>query len=284
MRGGKVEFGDWQTPAPLAKEVAMVASRFMPAPRTVFEPTCGKGAFVHAACETWPDAEVVGFELNPAYVGDSRRSIGALAEVRRADFFSIDWAQEISAAAAPILVIGNPPWVTSSTLGRTGATNHPPKRNFKGLRGMDARTGPGNFDVSEWMILQLIDALRGKPAVLAMLCTSAVARRVLEHVELERWDVHPGGLFRIDAAKHFHVAVDAVLLVCATEAPREAEANKRWAIYRRLDAPSPSSFEARIFWDAKRPINKGVLQALELGRLGATCLDDDRATSPQSSR
>ena len=37
--------------------------------------------------------------------------------------------------------------------------NLPEKKNFMGLRGMDARTGKSNFDIAEWMLIQLIEAL-----------------------------------------------------------------------------------------------------------------------------
>ncbi len=239
----KVEFGDWQTPEPLARAVVEVASRFVDAPATVVEPTCGEGAFLRAARDGWPAAQVLGFEVNRRYAAAARRAVAGDAKVRVADFFEVGWKRTLAASRGPILVLGNPPWVTSATLGKTNATNHPPKRNFKKLRGVDARTGKGNFDVSEWMILHLLDALRGTPAALAMLCKSAVARRVIEHVAREGWDVRPGGLFRVDAAKHFEVAVDAVLFVCTTAASqREENAVARWPVHSSLDAAVPTSF------------------------------------------
>jgi len=37
--------------------------------------------------------------------------------------------------------------------------NLPKKSNFQGLRGLDARTGKSNFDIAEWMLIRLIEAL-----------------------------------------------------------------------------------------------------------------------------
>jgi hypothetical protein len=52
--------------------------------------------------------------------------------------------------------------VTSAQLGVLGASNGPDRQNARGLRGLDAVTGKSNFDVSEWMIVRLLDALQGR--------------------------------------------------------------------------------------------------------------------------
>ena len=81
-------------------------------------------------------------------------------------------------AKTRILVIGNPPWVTNSDLGQLGSNNLPTKTNFQGLRGFDARTGKSNFDISEWILVRLIEALPPDGAI-AMLCKTMTARKVL---------------------------------------------------------------------------------------------------------
>ncbi|MBF5066102.1 SAM-dependent methyltransferase, partial [Salmonella enterica subsp. enterica serovar Istanbul] len=67
------------------------------------------------------------------------------------------------------------------------------KENGRGLRGLDARTGASNFDVSEWMVVRLLESLAGHDATLAMLCKAAVARRVVETVAARELDVRPVG-------------------------------------------------------------------------------------------
>lgn len=234
----RAEYGDWQTPAELAdRALARMIAGLVPPPRTVLEPTCGTGAFLVAAARRLPGAELVGYDIQPAYV-EATASKLPRARVRQADFFAVDWERELARMAAPILVAGNPPWVTSAALGAMRSANLPEKRNWKGLRGLDALTGKSNFDVSEWMILRLLRALAGKEATLAMLCKSAVARRVVELTVREGWGVAPGGLWRIDAARHFDAAVDAVLFVCrlSTGAPADASA---WPVHAALDDIEP---------------------------------------------
>jgi hypothetical protein len=99
-------------------------------------------------------------------------------------------------------------------LGSLRSGNLPRKSNFQQLRGLDARTGRSNFDISEYMLLHLLDRLKDRQATLAMLCKTAVARRVLSHVWKSGWKLGRAEMRHIDAAAHFGAAVDACLLVC----------------------------------------------------------------------
>ncbi len=238
----RVEFGDWQTPDKLAYDVvAHVLPYLRPTPHTILEPTCGKGAFLVAAAQHLPAAKLAGYEINPEYAAITASRLGTTNhEIRTADFFSVEWKHEISSMSDPILVIGNPPWVTNAGLGTFGSQNLPIKQNFKRLSGIDAITGKSNFDVSEWMILRLIEALAGHKATLALLCKSAVARRIVEFCANHDWKIVPCGIWRINAAKHFNAAVDAVLFVCQTETESSQESST-WPIYSSLDAKLPES-------------------------------------------
>ncbi|MDB4937810.1 MAG: modification methylase NspV [Labilithrix sp.] len=242
----RVARGDWQTPASLAEAVlARVVAAGLRAPRTVIEPTCGEGTFLVAAAQRFPRARVAGWEIDAGY---TRVAQGALARVQRPgessvhehDFFTVDWRSELDAALGPILVVGNPPWVTSAGLGVLGSTNLPAKQNARGLRGLDAITGKSNFDVSEWMIVRLLEVLAGRDATLAMLCKSAVARRVVETVDARGLDVTPVGIWGVDAARHFDASVSAVLFVAETRR-KKAFARASWPVYTDLRATEPSS-------------------------------------------
>ena len=47
----RIEFGDFQTPLPLAREIGALLKAQDVRADTVFEPTCGLGAFLQAAAE-----------------------------------------------------------------------------------------------------------------------------------------------------------------------------------------------------------------------------------------
>jgi hypothetical protein len=132
--------------------------------------------------------------------------------IAESDFFAREWATTLADLPDPLLIIGNPPWVTNSELAALGSTNVPIKSNFQGRSGLDALTGKANFDISEAMLLRLIDALSGRDAVLAMLCKTAVARKVLEHGWRKAARIESAEMYRIDSIEHFGASVDACLL------------------------------------------------------------------------
>ncbi len=240
VRLERQEFGDWQTPIALARAaLARVAGLMAEPPRAVLEPSCGEGSFLVAAAERFEAATLAGYEIEPRHAAAARERLSGSrhARVTVADFFQVSWHEEIAALPEPLLVTGNPPWVTSSALGALGSANLPVKSNFKGLSGLAARTGRSNFDVSEWMILRLLESLQQRRATLAVLCKSQVARRVVEFAAARGWSSSAGGLFRIDAMQHFGAAVDAVLFVCHTG----ASAGSEWPVYATLGADQPTS-------------------------------------------
>ncbi len=236
------EFGDYQTPEPLADRVcALLAGRGVQ-PASILEPTCGTGAFLRAASRAFPSARrLLGFDINPWYVAKAKslfRSLGpsdADAQVRQADFFQVDWDRVIAALPKPLMILGNPPWVTNAQLSSLGSTNLPPKANSHGHRGIDALTGQSNFDISEWMLLRALEWIDGQKATLAVLCKATVARRVLRHAWRNRQRHLDAEFYRIDAGKHFGASVDAGLLVVSGSPQR---GDMECAVYKTLEAAS----------------------------------------------
>ena len=213
-------------------------------PASVLEPTCGTGSFLDAAIRAFPSARrLLGLEINPEYVAKAkdllRRScLDADAQVRQADFFRTDWDEVLLGLPRPILVLGNPPWVTSADLSRLGSSNLPEKTNFRGHRGLDALTGKGNFDISEWMLLRALEWIEGHEASLAILCKVAVVRRVLRHAWSHGHRLRNAEVRRIDANKHFGASVEACLFM-VSGSPRRGEVE--CAVYDTLEAAAPSS-------------------------------------------
>ena len=138
--------------------------------------------------------------------------LSAKKTFRCESFFNVDWAQLVANLPEPILVIGNPPWVTNSALGLLGSSNLPDKSNFQGRSGFDAITGKSNFDISEWRLIKLLDALDNRSAYLAMLCKTAVARKALYHSLKSGIRVESSSVQSIDSKRQFDASVEACLL------------------------------------------------------------------------
>ena len=140
------QFGDFQTPTCLAREVCELLTARGIAPVTVVEPTCGLGSFVKASLHAFPEADCVATDINPVYVAQLAREVAESgsadrADIARSDFFERDWGATLAKLRGPVLVLGNPPWVTSAGVGTAGGTNLPTKSNFQQHVGLGAVTG-----------------------------------------------------------------------------------------------------------------------------------------------
>lgn len=238
--GEKVEFGDFQTPDILAHQVCQVLLRSGVSPKSIVEPTCGEGTFLRASQNAFPEcSRSLGFEINPDYA-QIAKSIEQ-SEIRCENFFQRDWHGTLGDLQEPVLVIGNPPWVTNSAVGALGGANLPPKYNYQYLSGLDAVTGKSNFDVSEWMLSHLLGCLSGRKAVLAMLCKTSVARKVLQYAWVRELQVAMSAIYAIDSARHFGVSVDACLLVCELE---PGKVSRECLFYQDVEKAVPDSIFA----------------------------------------
>jgi hypothetical protein len=215
----KAEYGDFQTPPGLAQAVCALLANHGEQPAALLEPTCGLGNFLFAGLDQFPGIQLtLGADVNTEHLKRARAVLQRRRDADRvrlthANFFATDWKLVASGLPEPILVLGNPPWVTSAHLGLLGSQNLPGKSNFQKHNGLDAVTGKANFDISEWMLIRLFDAMNGRRGTLAMLCKSSTARKVLCHAWKNGIASEQSAIFGIDADLHFDAAVDAALLV-----------------------------------------------------------------------
>ncbi|HJT31220.1 MAG TPA: N-6 DNA methylase [Pirellulales bacterium] len=212
------EFGDFQTPPVLAKKICGLLAKLGVCPASLLEPTCGLGSLLFAAVDQFTVQTAVGVDINPTHVkwakiDAARRGDSAKVAVNEGDFFATDWQAVLQSLPEPVLVVGNPPWVTNSHLASLGSGNLPAKSNFQKHNGIDAITGKANFDISEWMLIHLLEAMNGRRGSLAMLCKSTVARKVLLHGWKHGMSLGSASIYAIDASLHFGASVDASLLV-----------------------------------------------------------------------
>lgn len=71
-----------------------------------------------------------------------------------------------------------------------------------------------NFDISEWMLIQVAHWLQNRDADLAMLCKTSVARKLLNYLYANQLNLCDCATYSIDAKKYFGASVEACLLVC----------------------------------------------------------------------
>ncbi len=218
----KRQFGDFQTPDNLALEVVqLLKSKHKISPEFIIEPSCGTGAFIRAALNIFKHSKIIASDINEEYIQQAKLSIAEYSNydnltLYTSDFFSTNWKSLISQISGYVLVIGNPPWVTNSKLSILNSQNVPSKSNFQGRRGIEAITGSGNFDISEWMLLAYVEWLSQKEGTIAVLCKYAIARKVIRQVKQKfsnRFSTH---IYLINAKTYFGVSVGACLFILST--------------------------------------------------------------------
>jgi predicted RNA methylase len=161
------DLGDFQTPPELVDAVldslGSIGARW---PR-VLEPTCGRGNFLAGLLALpSPPREIRAVEIQPEHCRAaeemirSHRHPESHVSITCGDVFRLDLGRDLNwRERGPLLVVGNPPWITSAELGRLAGASLPPKANVKGLSGLEARTGSSNFDVAEAVWLKLAGEL-----------------------------------------------------------------------------------------------------------------------------
>ena len=215
----KVEYGDLQTPVELAEKICRKLVELGVDPEIIIEPTCGVGNFIKASAHSFKSArKITGIEINQNYTDKIKEEYQFLKDkriqIKQKDFFQVDWDFLIEEIDENILVIGNFPWVTNSQQGVTNGKNLPIKTNFQNHKGLDAITGNSNFDISEWMLIQMVQCLQKRKACLAVLCKTSVSRKILGYIYSQKYNLEYCATYKVDAKKYFQAAVDACLLFC----------------------------------------------------------------------
>lgn len=235
--------GDFQTPPELVRLVLATLARRNRSWTRMLEPTCGAGNFI-AGClsEARWDMEIQGIEVQPGYV-EQATVLGAGAAnstvtIHTADIFLVRLDRDLCwRRTGPLLVVGNPPWVTNAQLGRQSSANRPTRSNVKQLAGLAAMTGASNFDSAEAIWLQLIHELAAEQPTIALLCKTAVARQVLAFCAQTKAPIQRATIHPIDARRWFRAAVDACLFTLDLG---QGDACYEAAVYPDLQSTTPS--------------------------------------------
>lgn len=228
------DYGDWQTSYGFAKYVCQYLKERGITPEVIVEPTCGVGNFIVAAVDVFKSArKIYGIEINSEYIGETERKLKKLQLDRKIDcyelyntsVFSFDFSEIAKANHDKnILVLGNPPWVTNSEMGKNDSDNLPVKSNVKRCRGIDAITGKGNFDIAESICYLMIDAFSPHARTnIALLVKNSVVKNIVHEQRLRPRHIQDIRQHCFDAKKEFDVSVSASLFECRIASESESQ-------------------------------------------------------------
>ena len=218
----KIEYGDYQTPISFAHSVCVkLKDRYNLSPTVIFEPTFGVGNFIESALIEFEDVQTAyGVEIGSDYYTLTKeRLLGkgffGIFSLYNDDIFSFDFSniKESVSKDENILIIGNPPWATNSQLSSMNSYNLPLKGNFKSYSGLDAITGKGNFDIAEYILLQMLSEFSDYNCTLAMLCKTIVAKNIIRDIGKYNFSIDTADLYIFNANEVFGVSCDAALFV-----------------------------------------------------------------------
>lgn len=221
-----VEYGDFQTPSSLTDSICQKLTLSNCSPSVVFEPTCGRGNFLLSAIKKFSSCtKFVGSEIYKPYLNEAKLIVldymlnehsGKLPKIYfyHQSIFDFDYENVFKKEEGKILILGNPPWVTNSVLGSLESKNLPTKSNIKNLNGFDALTGKSNFDISEFILIQLLKTFQNFDGYISFLVKNSVVKNIVNEQKKTAFNIGNIQMQRIDAKKEFNVSVEASNLFC----------------------------------------------------------------------
>lgn len=220
------EWADIQTPQNLVKKVFNLIVLTGIQPGVIIEPTFGDGNFILQASEYFPNAGVIygveiqkerkwNFGINSLLLRYAEKPIPELdIFVHTDNIFTHDFTELVSSLEhTPILIIGNPPWITNAELGSLNSSNLPNKSNQMNLVGIEALTGKSNFDIAESIIQKMIDNFSSCEGKVALLCKNTVIRNFTKGLLTSERKIANLQQYQIDAMKEFGKSCNASLFV-----------------------------------------------------------------------
>lgn len=221
------EYGDFQTNQNLANQVTTKLKKDGLSPQIVLEPTCGKGHFILAALNTFDNIEIIfGIEIQKKHIWQAKFNILDFflnnpnkkkpeVYLYHSSIFNFDYQIiKQSIGKKELLIIGNPPWVTNSALSAMNSKNLPQKSNFKQNKGLDAMTGKGNFDIAEYITIDLLKNFGNYTGNMAFLIKNTVIKNIVFNIPNYKFPIANLQKQNIDSKKEFNVSVDAALFIC----------------------------------------------------------------------
>lgn len=239
----KLEFGDYQTPIEFCDKVIDILKDNKIEPTIILEPTFGEGNFIKSSEKKYNNIrQIYGIELNKDYYNQSiefsKNFIGYNESI-----FSFNHSKIIKNINDydKLLILGNPPWVTNSQLMAENMENLPQKNNFKNLKGIDSITGASNFDICEYIIIDLLNNYKNVNGNISMLCKTTVATNIIKEINKYDFDLSEVKIYNFDAKKIFNVNCQACLFMAKINDGKEDYA-------RVYDIAEPNKELYKIGW------------------------------------
>ena len=206
----KKELGDYQTPLFFTESICRyLKDNLNISPDIIIEPTCGTGNFLKSASEVFPDAQLYGIDIDR----NKLKQVEKLPNLKLINENIFTFNFDRFDKNKSFLILGNPPWITNTDLSKINSTNVPEKSNYRKLREIDAMTGDSNFDISQYIILEIIREFKNTTSTIALLCKTTVARNIFLEMNENNTSYSLIKQLNFNAYKIFKIDAESCLLI-----------------------------------------------------------------------
>ena len=227
LNSKKLEYGDYQTPLEFCNTVVNIIGNIIN-PNIILEPTFGMGNFIKASYNKFKNLKkIYGIEINKEYYNTVNNNYSNIFTGYNENIFEFNHNKIINTIHPEdkLLIIGNPPWVTNSQLMSNDLKNLPKKNNFKNLKGFDSLTGASNFDICEYIILDLLNNYQETNTSIAMLCKTSVVINIIKEINKYKFNLSNIRMYTFNAKKVFNVNCEACLFFAQLGTKKENTVN-----------------------------------------------------------
>ena len=195
--------GDYQTPRYFTDMICdYLKNDLQVNPDIIIEPTCGIGNFIKSASDIFPKKEIIGIEIDKEKLEYIDTTIPNITLINNDIFtFKFDKLNKNNT----YLILGNPPWIVNTELTKSSSDNPIAMNKL-------------NFDISESILLRLIDDFKNTKSTIAFLCKTIVSRNVfIELIEnntkysvIKQLNINSSKIFKNDDICLFVIQFDNV--------------------------------------------------------------------------
>lgn len=191
------KLGDYQTPVYFTDQICeYLKNELKISPDVIIEPTCGIGNFLRSASKVFPKKELFGIDIDKDKLNKVDKTIPNLTLINK-DIFTFEF--ENTDKYDSFLIIGNPPQITNTELSKMN--NNP------------TITSNSNFNISQYIILKIINEFKNTHSTLAFICKTTISRNIF--IELIKNNIHYSFIRQINfnPLKIFKIDTDACLFI-----------------------------------------------------------------------
>ena len=161
----KKELGNYQTPLFFTNQICEYLKNDLKInPNAIIEPTCGIGNFLKSTSKFF-NKPSYGIEIDEEKLNRIDTKIPDLTLINE-DILTFNFNNIPNYDS--YLIIGNPPWNTNTYLFKTNSD----------IQNTDNSNILDNFEISELIILKIIEEFKNKSATIAFLCKRIVSRKI----------------------------------------------------------------------------------------------------------